>query len=276
MDHRPNLHNFIEGHKAGKFIYHYTKLDTALEKILPNQKLRLSPLENMNDPQESHGWSGILDRTPPVRLAYSEMPNVKSEFNEMLRKAVSKSKIGCFSASTAESYIGILTDGAGWCKGRMWAQYADNGRGVCLVFDKEKLVKMAKACFGEENVAARLVQYKLCNEIFNNLPEPHNLVAANLEGQVESYIIDNSDAIFFIKHSDWRDENEFRLLVRNTKGDETDLPILGLLVGIITGINFPLEVYKSLIKEWCEIYNCCYAKMMWPLGAPYIQDPDVG
>ena len=35
----------------------------------------------------------------------------------------------------------------GWARSRMWAQYADNHKGVCLIFDKLCLEKEFKGSF---------------------------------------------------------------------------------------------------------------------------------
>jgi hypothetical protein len=37
-------------------IYHYTRLDTGLEKILSSNKIRLGLLGNTNDPRETKPW----------------------------------------------------------------------------------------------------------------------------------------------------------------------------------------------------------------------------
>jgi len=38
-------------------IYHYTKLETALEYIFPTMTLRTNFLNNMNDPKEKELWT---------------------------------------------------------------------------------------------------------------------------------------------------------------------------------------------------------------------------
>ncbi len=38
-------------------IYHYTKLSTAIEFILPKMQLRTNSLHKMNDPKENQPWA---------------------------------------------------------------------------------------------------------------------------------------------------------------------------------------------------------------------------
>ncbi len=40
-------------------VCHYTTMRTALEKILNDKRIRLSPLGKMNDPRESQWWSDV-------------------------------------------------------------------------------------------------------------------------------------------------------------------------------------------------------------------------
>ena len=39
-----------------QLIYHYTTLETAVEKILPSRKIRLGPFTTVNDPWETQHW----------------------------------------------------------------------------------------------------------------------------------------------------------------------------------------------------------------------------
>jgi hypothetical protein len=47
--------------KHSKFMYHYTKPDVLVEKILPTEQIRFSRFAKTNDPSESKDWTlGIL------------------------------------------------------------------------------------------------------------------------------------------------------------------------------------------------------------------------
>ena len=41
---------------ADRYLYHYTKAETALTHILPMNRLRLGRFENTNDPRETRHW----------------------------------------------------------------------------------------------------------------------------------------------------------------------------------------------------------------------------
>ena len=40
----------------GRSLYHYTRAATAIECILPDLQLKLSPFSEMRDPRESSDW----------------------------------------------------------------------------------------------------------------------------------------------------------------------------------------------------------------------------
>ncbi len=49
--------SFEDTDLAGKrYVYHYTRADTAITKILPDQRLRMSPYRDLNDPREAKEW----------------------------------------------------------------------------------------------------------------------------------------------------------------------------------------------------------------------------
>jgi len=60
----------------------------------------------------------------------------------------------CFTCDE-EDGVGFSIDGIysrGFCKPRMWAQYADNHSGVCLVFDWVKIGESIRNAFREEKL----------------------------------------------------------------------------------------------------------------------------
>jgi hypothetical protein len=42
--------------EAGSYLYHYTRLATAMEEIIPTQRLLMNPFAQMNDPREAREW----------------------------------------------------------------------------------------------------------------------------------------------------------------------------------------------------------------------------
>ena len=259
MERDPQLSDFYNSKMSKNYIYHYTKADIAIEKILYDGTLKFGSLINTNDPQETRGWSGFLDRTP--EKDYLMNSQVAEKFNVTLRQQIlTKYKISCFSYGISNNDYSVFTDGAGWCHPRMWAQYAADNKGVCLVFNKDRLISSVVGCFGKDNVFSKKIDYYTH---VKQLPKPGELI-----DNVESYIEKHKNEIFFSKYSDWKDENEFRVVVKSSNQAEEFVRFENSLAGIIVGVDFSIEAYRVLLENICSKYRCCYGKMFWINGVP--------
>ena len=124
-----------------KYLYHYTSLNRAFEHILHEGKLLLASLKLTNDPRESKDWNwtfrNISHEIDIAIPSVEELVTVSSEINLKIKRDC---KLCCFSIDDKTKN---LYSGRGWGHPRMWAQYADKHKGVCLVFDKDKLIETA-------------------------------------------------------------------------------------------------------------------------------------
>lgn len=117
---------------------------------------------------------------------------------------------------------------------RMWAQYADNHKGVCLVFDKKKLVEDFENSFKSElcETHCRKVEYT------NNLDS----LKETLSQPCDSFLTLDKIQFLFLKCEDFKDEQEFRLLLINEKlKDENEIvsfSIANSICGVIPGTSF--------------------------------------
>jgi DUF2971 family protein len=127
---------------AGSILYHYTTLATALEHIIPGRTLRLGPFSSMRDPRESHDWSVTGGGYEPA--AYTDQDKLEDvhrwvEFNRGINEL--KSHVKVLSLTHDDPGERDATEfGRGFAHPRLWEQYADDHRGVCLCFDSEKLI----------------------------------------------------------------------------------------------------------------------------------------
>lgn len=86
----------------------------------------------------------------------------------------------------------------------MWGQYADNGNGVCIELDYDKMMHPKDTIW-----AHRIVYKKLHPQV---TIEAETIKERSLH---DEFIIKNRDVIFFKKHKHWRNENEFRLVSKD-------------------------------------------------------------
>ncbi len=194
-------------------IYHYTNLYTALEYILDNRidnrTLRLSPRGNSIDPVEN--WDDYLPMG--VDFANSKKSYDDKEIKDIynyLKNRLLKAKQVCFcmnnsSESKLEHTREETMNRYGFLKPRMWSQYADSFRGVCLAFSKNKL---------KEN-NPKLVPKTIIYAQLHKLPKKKiDFYAKDLDDlgieKCKKKYQDKLDEFIFSKHQDYFGENEFR------------------------------------------------------------------
>jgi len=208
----------------GKYFFHYTTREAAFGGILPSRRLRLSPYGAMRDPLENQQWhftfSGRGARDDATVIADD------AEQTEFERRANQESR--------ARSHLLSLTidaepqpDGErppfcfGWARARMWEQYAERYRGVCLVFDKERLAqRFAEALEGGTVTRTyhRAVIYSGAGML---KPIIEADAARNDPDFFDGYVEANHGALFFTKILDWQTEHEYRFVAIATADDSS-------------------------------------------------------
>lgn len=165
-------------------LYHYTKLDSAIRIILSHQ-LKFGRLGDMNDVNEAY-----------KRISYAHRSNVRTEdvLNELKRYR----------------QISLTVDDSsyqGFDISAMWGHYAEKGKGVCLVFDKRKLLK----CLSSDMHSCK-VNYKRKFKGYIHINSEN--IGKSLERKRKGF--------FFTKSSDWKYEQEYRIITK-VDSDTNDL-----------------------------------------------------
>jgi hypothetical protein len=112
---------------------HYTKAATAFEKIIPNDTICLWPLADMRDPHESTEWRMWTRTLHPQgkqeleRKAWEDLAPIQ-RFIKVLSLTTDAEDEGPFTESRRC-----------YSHSRLWDQYGDRYRGVCLLFDQDEL-----------------------------------------------------------------------------------------------------------------------------------------
>ncbi len=175
-----------------ELISHYTSAKTAINCILPKESLKFNELKNTNDPWEykknlyvqlSENMLDVRDRFRMMDEITTYIENIKSI---SFTKDFPKEKERCF------------------CNQLMWSHYGDNHKGVCLIFDRDKLVKLIKktkngVCLSQPN------------QITYSLPKEKDY-PINTNKNIQEFVIENSDDLIFTKNKAWNYEKEFRLV----------------------------------------------------------------
>ncbi len=224
-----------------KFLYHYTSAATAIDCILKNRTLRLSPYTTTNDPKERKDWLFDFGTCDPRKdlMRYN-----REEFSKRLsREFKHKTHLTCFSRD-ADSLTGNhLFDifKRGFCKPRMWDRYADKHRGVCLVFDRERLIEQIDRKIGRRfPVFLGPVTYKDQGIGYDPDRQEYTVNVDVLEEVgMGKYLLLHlqwyHQSLFFEKMTDWKDENEWRCLTFTDSGEPVDIHFEQSLVGLVFG-----------------------------------------
>jgi hypothetical protein len=248
-----------------QYIYHYTRWETLLD--IAQDGLRLNSLARMNDPRESKEWflgitSGTDDDTSGVwRIAH--------RYRELVR------------AATFYSDVHIDQDEQkpvrrGYARPRMWAQYARNHTGVCIVFDRANLSERVTAAFvgrpGGWLVNGRVAY--VTDQKDDPAYQGIQVVGIPAEEAVSRFYDKYRERIFLVKHADWRDEAEFRFLAYDPVAplDDDDpadahgtfVSLNGCVAGLVLGTDFK-TAHIPAAREFMRAVNAepAVVQCMW-------------
>jgi hypothetical protein len=232
-------------------VFHYTTLGTLIGKILPNNTLLLNRFSRSYDPVEKYRIF--------TKIKFQKNGNIVPSIDRKTDCKVARNfRFVCFTKDldnqSVQNFHGHLLP-------RMWAQYANRNRGVCLVFDKKKLLEKFKQQY--PGYFDCDVSYDLDNGHFSELE-----ATQGLNYKFNQLITDNKlkEKLFFGKISDYEYEREWRVLIHDDNQDQTFLRFEDSLIAIVFGsairsINSKrifkksnLSQYKDL-KSYQVVYN---------------------
>lgn len=247
-------------------IYHYTKAETVF-KILENLSLKFSSFENVNDPRESKIWPFKFHCTNPD----SKKTFDKDLFNKSNSFILKNSKILCMTKDD-KNYDTEMHYNAGYNHPRMWAQYSENNKGVCLVFDKNEFDARFEFLYKEKIKFHGEVEYLnsgLGPEIHSNgIPiDPYaifyeKLIKDGFDNYFHNHIKIHFKSLYYTKHSNWNEENEERYVLIDNSDSNIYFPIKNSLKKIIITEDFPKERLNNLISL-CAYNNLELLKISW-------------
>lgn len=243
-------------------LFHYTRTQIAIERILYYNQLLFNTLINSRDPIEykanliyPHGTTSGLNS-----IDTNKMDDIIRLDNMRLHHF----KMVCFSINTENQ--------KGYLKSSMWTHYAEGHSGICLVFSSTEFYKTVNSKiqgndnkFGEkikymenEAIKERILEYQ---NIRVNQPELKN----KLERHNEFLTHIKEKKILFIKHKEYEKESEYRVVFYDNTDREIYIPIKECIKGIILGEKFS-EVYLPLINKYCNDFKIPVKKIFFDKG----------
>lgn len=206
-------------------LYHYTSFENAL-KILVTRKLKFSKLNNLNDINEAYRTEYIDVSDSQILSSDLERSDSYLE-NGVITKALQKFRQISLSMDEVNK--------PGFAISSMWGHYAQKGTGVCLVFDKNKLISKLKPDeYGT-------VRYK--EGVDGSIKIPIDKIA-----DCVNFIDTRRQEFFFTKLPDWSCEQEFRIVKLFKRNTDACLNIKEALMAIIV-YDFQTDKYENSIRK---------------------------
>jgi hypothetical protein len=249
----------MKNFKSDNIIYHYTSLSTAIECIFKSGKLRLSPISRAFDPMESIiplinlSAVGYEDQIQLIKETINgeELAKIIREYYKSLRQI-------CFCQNNADLFElankmspNEPVEYFGFMKTRMWDQYADHYKGVCIAIDKNKFVSKLDDTFYPENVS-----YVNDNKLRANLDNSGINLNRAFEIGIDEYLKQKQDWIIKKlqeKYIDYQDENEFKI-IQSSKEEFVEVDISDCIIGLFV-TNKCNNVYDSILEGIQNTYN---------------------
>lgn len=246
-----------------KEVCHFTSKTTAIKKILKHRTIRFNDVISTNDPKETK-----------ERLFYFDELGAKNKFDpkgviipldfsnsvkERYRRYISECKIFCTSChndlmSLVIDISSIQAQYSSVGRSSMWAHYANNHGGVCLVFDGEKLDENIK---GQSRGKSYAIRHGLVMYDFERSFAPTKVFDIEYENydtseRTRKSLVKHYKNNFLYKSPSWKPEHEFRWLVFTQSEKETLVSIENALKAVVVGVDYQhhFPSLKILCKQW--------------------------
>lgn len=259
-------------------VFHYTKYEIALEAILYTQKLQLGQIGLTNDPYETKFCGFAIFGNPKsqneiLEITY-EANRIKREEWKVLCVSQNHSDLKPQNSDKPERNHFLY----GYTRSRMWAQYAGNHSGICLVFNGTKLdQKINEELSGRCKVFHGSVTYQDILERKSMEATQIDILKIRNKGLAEglrSHFYEHCDGMFLRKSKDWEAETEYRWLVHNTHNSPEYIDIKGAIKEIIVGVDFP-KVYEPSLIELSRNLEIPAGKLNWSSRMPYLSSGSI-
>lgn len=261
----------------GTVLCHYTTAAVAFEEILRTNLLMFSPFETMRDPLEAQPWNfGAAFFNTGDASAGGQLERFTSFSGEMT-KLKKQTKLIAFTRDAEEYAVNDLRDelfSRGWSRARMWEQYGDGHRGVCFVFDEEKLrgaFRQQYEDFGLDFMFDGPVVYT-ASGVFGEIGALTLDLSASPESAaskiLSEHLRNHYQGLMLTKTYDWQGEHEHRFIVRDGEEGRLLLNYLDALNFVVLGSQFP-EWQEASARKLCEQAGAEIRRLEWLPEGPW-------
>lgn len=233
------MFQFFKNHDL--FLYHYTTAEIAIDYILKDRRLKLGQYTNTNDPKETKAWRMSIGAPPGKSLEGYSLDDISSNVSAALK---SKANVLCFTAdhSLSGNHIQDIHR-RGYGHPRMWAHYAGNHTGVCLIFLKSEITNIITQGFSSTHTIyhgpVTYCDRTIAVDAFNSpyTVNVYELDQLGLDEYVKRHVAIHHRWLFFEKLKDWSGENEYRWVLFGSSSQALYMDFGRSLAGIMFGAD---------------------------------------
>ncbi len=259
----------------GKYFFHYTTRDNAFGGILAEGELRLSTYGKMRDPLEAQPWRFTFGGYGPrpeddeaLATEVAEYQDFERKVNEGVRD---HSHLLSLTIDAEPSDAGEQEPFCrGWARARMWEQYAENHKGVCLIFDRGSLVTAMSRSVPGLVVYRGAVAYD-GRGLMKPTVDRNVLKERGYARYAAEYIDDNNRSLFFTKTRDWATEHEYRFVVIGEGDSPISINYGDSLEAVIAGERLP-EWEQPAVVAACKEAGARALRVRWESWRPGLGD----
>jgi hypothetical protein len=241
----------------------------------------MGPLAQTNDPRETKSWEFGLARRPGWTFPdnpqerMSEMDRVDTILSRATEIIHRNCKVLCVSRDSDKYSPDDLHEfHRGFGHSRMWAQYAEGHRGICLIFDYRTLNAAI-----QQLLESKCHLYQERVNYTNVSPEQQMCFALSeetiLRQGVEPYLLSHREAFYrtfyFTKAEDWAQEHEYRWLAIGDSPEAELISFGSALTGVVAGCDIPKQFLDDLLSQ-CRKLKVPLARIAWTNGFPRLAE----
>lgn len=230
------LYNDID-FKKPKSLFKFTKISEYTYSSLLNKTVFLAKATDLNDPFEfdidfdaqlSEEEKAFIKNSNP-NICFSDIENILEQAKNNLNGMLTRNRILSLSSNPYE----LL----------MWSHYADEHKGICIEYDRHNCELL-----GDERLCKRVIYPQLKDKTtIKLLPF---ILGGNKDPKLSETIL------FARKAYNWEYENEWRLVLEDTKAINTQLlndsiKIKSITFGLRTPSHHKLAIY-NLVEKFYE------------------------
>ena len=247
-----------------EYLFHYTKAKT-FESIINNQELWFNNINKTNDPYENKKFD-FYSKTEKKDISgeYIKISDDEEDAQVWFFRQLNRMKnriVKTISFCSGYYNLNPLDENnrPGYFYPRMWSQYADNSKGVCLIFDKQKLIKELRKVLEKKYIVfddivtyTDIIDKKYSQNIKNLIVSRNKKYFKGRkfddENEIRKNLCENIKDYYFTKDNDWSGEKEYRVILinqkknSNTEVEKCKFNLLDCLECCILGENYGLSI----------------------------------